>query len=145
MYKIRQMILMILLFVMLSVCALKPAKAAGLELVFQDTLWGGALGGVVGLAVWGLQERSDDEKPETFSLRGVSIGILGGMLFGFYEVKQTSTGFSQNRLQPAPEDSLLFYDQRSNLLRISWLQGMPKPHYSGENLSYQAFLLGIKF
>ena len=92
-------------------------QAAGLKVVFQDTMWGGALGTIVGAAVWGLEDRSADEKISTFSLRGLSIGILGGMAYGFYEAEYKKDQYGQ--FSSSPVQGLVHYDRSNQVLVIS--------------------------
>ena len=38
------------------------ARAVTLEVVFKSSLWGSAIGGVSGLALWALQEEDKEDK-----------------------------------------------------------------------------------
>ena len=38
------------------------ARAQALEVVFKDSLWGAAIGSVVGLAAWSIQDKDKDDK-----------------------------------------------------------------------------------
>ncbi len=73
-----------LLSVLLTGVPSRPAQAQELKSVFQNTLWGGAIGGVVGAASWALQDEDKEDKLfSKYMVRGAAIGVLGGMLYGF--------------------------------------------------------------
>ena len=74
-------------------------QAASLEIVFKNSMWGAAIGGASGGAIWALEDNELDDLPKMM-LRGAAVGILGGMLYGFYEVH--SSGYVlQVKKQPA--------------------------------------------
>ncbi len=74
----------VLLSVLFAGVPTRSASAQELKSVFQNTLWGGAIGGVVGAASWALQDEDKEDKLfSKYMVRGAAIGILGGMLYGF--------------------------------------------------------------
>ena len=71
-----------------SICALAgsilfggitSARAETLQIVFNNSLWGAAIGGVSGLAIWALQD--DDEEDKLFPqyiVKGMAAGAIKG-------------------------------------------------------------------
>ncbi|MGK5090621.1 hypothetical protein WDW89_01245 [Deltaproteobacteria bacterium TL4] len=113
------------------------ARAAKLQIVFENSLWGAAIGCVTGIAYWGLQEEDTSEIP-TLSLRGAAIGVFGGMLFGFYEVKSGDAVFGKHTPE---EHGLLHYDSFSQTLILSpaRLFVSTQNHSSSKNLKSTLF------
>ena len=60
---------------------------ANLENVFIDSLWGGGIGAVSGLALWAWKDQKSAEVTSMVA-RGAAVGVFGGMLFGLYEIGQ---------------------------------------------------------
>ena len=83
------------------------ARAQALEVVFKDSLWGAAIGSVVGLASWSLQDTDKDDKLfSKYILRGAAFGVFIGMAYGVYDVNSGGDVFmSQNH-----EEGLLHMD-----------------------------------
>lgn len=101
--------------VTLMFAAPKPSQAQALEIVFIDSLWGGGIGAVSGLALWAW---NDQESTDLTSMvaRGTAIGIFGGMVFGLYEITQQDDMFAaQNDIAP----SLFNYHSAENKLVIN--------------------------
>ena len=63
---------------------------ANLEIVFIDSLWGGGIGAVSGLALWAWKDQKSAEVTSMIA-RGAAVGVFGGMLFGLYEIGQGSS------------------------------------------------------
>ena len=64
------------------------ARAETLQIVFYNILWGAAIGGVSGLAIWALQD--DDEEDKLFPqyvVKGMALGMFAGMGVGFFEAR----------------------------------------------------------
>ncbi|MBF0350853.1 MAG: hypothetical protein HQM11_07455 [SAR324 cluster bacterium] len=96
------------------ITAPRKAEAAQLKIVFENALWGAAIGGVVGLALWGL---SDGEKVEKISgnvIRGAALGGLLGIGYGVYQLK--GKNFSQNSLLEYSADKALIAFRPTQLL-----------------------------
>jgi hypothetical protein len=59
------------------------SQAQELKSVFQNSLWGGALGGLIGSAAWALQDEDKEDKLfSKYVIRGAAIGVMGGALYG---------------------------------------------------------------
>ena len=63
---------------------------ANLEIVFIDSLWGGGIGAVCGLALWAWKDQKSAEVTSMIA-RGAAVGVFGGMMFGLYDIGQGSS------------------------------------------------------
>ena len=63
---------------------------ANLEIVLIDSLWGGGIGAVSGLALWAWKDQKSAEVTSMIA-RGAAVGVFGGMMFGLYEIGQGSS------------------------------------------------------
>ena len=114
--------MMIGLSLLLNSLTPTTGHAVGMKVVFVNTLWGGALGGIVGAAVWALtDDRNEKDKDknatlEAFVIRGTSFGILGGMGYGFYESEEQRQGFSG---RPEQSHSFFHYSVREQTLSVN--------------------------
>jgi len=89
----------LLIGLLLGVAVLGPVResqAQQLKTVLVDGLWGAAIGGLTGLALWALQEKDGDEKLFSgYILRGAALGVFAGVAYGFWDVQQ-GDAFSQH-------------------------------------------------
>lgn len=109
----RSFFISILLLAACIVPGQRGVHAAGLEIVFKDTLWGGAIGAVVGLAGWSLDGINDESQIGKTVLRGAAIGVFGGMLYGFYDAQKM--GYSA--IQPSP--GIFHYNSQQDRLQLN--------------------------
>ena len=90
----------------LGICSLSltilfsgPSSASSetLEIVFKNSLWGSAIGGVSGVALWALQEEDKEDKffPK-YVVKGMAIGLFAGMAVGIFEAQTDSGIFMSN-------------------------------------------------
>ena len=73
------------------------ASSETLEIVFKNSIWGAAIGGVSGVAFWALQE--DDEEDKFFPkyvVKGMAIGLFAGMAVGIFEAQTDGGVFMSN-------------------------------------------------
>ena len=64
-------------------------RAQTLEIVFVSSLWGSAIGGVSGIAVWALQDEDNEDKFFTkYAIKGMALGLFAGMGVGIFEARQ---------------------------------------------------------
>ena len=94
------------------------AKSQTLDIVFQSTMWGGAIGGVGGFALWALQDKDPVDDVPKYMLRGSAIGIFFGMGFGLYEGTQGGVGGGDVFGQAPAQKGLLHYNSRAHQLAI---------------------------
>ena len=101
MYRVHRMILFWLLALFLSLQGTSTVRADALEIVFKDSLWGAAIGGVGGLAAWALQDKDGEDKvfPKYVS-RYAAIGVFLGMGYGIFDANQGGEETHQTSLQP---------------------------------------------
>ena len=59
------------------------ARAQALEVVFKDSLWGAAIGSVVGLASWSLQDTDKDDTPKCPALAACIYGHIHAYVRGY--------------------------------------------------------------
>ena len=73
------------------------ASSETLEIVFKNSLWGSAIGGVSGVAFWALQDEDKEDKffPK-YVVRGMAIGLFAGMAVGIFEAQTDSGIFMSN-------------------------------------------------
>ena len=93
---------------------------ANLEIVFIDSLWGGGIGAVSGLALWAWKDQKSAEVTSMVA-RGAAVGVFGGMLFGLYEIGQG--GSVEDDMFNAQQETCLLYTSPSP--RDATLSRMP--------------------
>jgi hypothetical protein len=97
-YSLKQAVVAVLVAVMLVLSA-APARAARLEVVFKDGLWGAAIGALLGIA-----QVSTFKKPENETYRigqGAALGIVLGVAFGFAEAGGAFASYDREQNQLA--------------------------------------------
>jgi len=80
----RRMVAGLLLAAVLTMGVAAPARAAQLEVVFKDGLWGLAIGALIGVAVV-LTYKNPDDKYQQIPV-DAGIGAIVGVAFGFAEI-----------------------------------------------------------
>ena len=102
------------------------ASSETLEIVFKNSVWGAAIGGVSGVAIWALQE--DDKEDKFFPkyvVRGMAIGLFAGMAVGVYEAQTDSGIFMSNGVPKG----LFHLDMNSHSLALIPTKIIPQPDY----------------
>ncbi len=102
------------------------ANSETLEIVFKNSLWGAAIGGVSGVALWALQE--DDKEDKFFPkyvVRGMAVGLFAGMAVGVFEAHTDSGIFMSNGVPKG----LFHLDMKSNSLALTPTKIIPNPSY----------------
>ena len=102
------------------------ASSETLEIVFKNSVWGAAIGGVSGVALWALQE--DDKEDKFFPkyvVKGMAIGLFAGMAVGIYEAQTDSGLFMSNGVQKG----LFHLDMNSHSLALTPTKIIPQPDY----------------
>lgn len=74
-----------------SLCILPAAgyAASSLQVILEDSLWGAAIGTLVGGATLAFTDHPSDHMERL--AQGASIGLVGGMAFGLYEISPMIT------------------------------------------------------
>ena len=106
-------------------------SAQTLEIVFVSSLWGSAIGGVSGVAVWALQDEDEEDKlfPK-YTIKGMALGLFAGMGVGIFEAKSDDSMFMSN----GKPKGFLHLDSNSLAIRPAKL--IPRPlKYSSNNSS----------
>jgi len=119
-------------------------RAQTLEIVFVSSLWGSAIGGVSGVAVWALQDEDDEDKFFTkYAIKGMALGLFAGMGVGIFEAR-SDDGIFMSREEPR---GLIHLDINSNLLAIEPAKILPIPNFKiSENLTeWQVNLMTANF
>ena len=86
------------------------ASSETLEIVFKNSVWGAAIGGVSGVAIWALQE--DDKEDKFFPkyvVKGMAIGLFAGMAVGIFESQTDSGIFMSNGV---PKENITMIDRK---------------------------------
>ena len=116
----------IALIVSLSFSGVSNVRAQTLEIVFVSSLWGSAIGGVSGVAVWALQDEDDEDKFFTkYAIKGMALGLFAGMGVGIFEAKSDDSIF-MSKEEPK---GLLHLDINSNILAIDPAKILPRPNF----------------
>ena len=113
-----------LLSVILLFGIITNARAETLEVVFKSSIWGSAIGGVSGLALWALQE--EDKEDELFSkyvIKGMAFGLFVGMGFGMYDSQAGGDVF----MGDGKPKGLFHFDLNSKVIAIRPAKILPLP------------------
>ena len=110
------------------------ASSETLEIVFKNSLWGSAIGGVSGVAFWALQDEDKEDKffPK-YVVRGMAIGLFAGMAVGIFE-SQTDSGIFMSNGVPK---GLFHLDMNSNSLALTPAKIIPQLDYDASMESPQ--------
>ena len=100
------------------------ARAETLELVFKSSLWGSAIGGVSGLALWALQEEDKEDKlfPK-YVTKGLAVGLFVGMGYGIYDSQAGGDVF----MGDGKPKGLFHIDLNSSVIVIRLAKILPRP------------------
>ena len=110
------------------------ASSETLEIVFKNSIWGAAIGGVSGVAFWALQDEDKEDKffPK-YVVRGMAIGLFAGMAVGIFE-SQTDSGIFMSNGVPK---GLFHLDMNSNSLALTPAKIIPQLDYDASMESPQ--------
>ena len=102
------------------------ASSETLEIVFKNSIWGAAIGGVSGVAFWALQDEDGEDKffPK-YVVKGMAIGLFAGMAVGIYEAHTDSGIFMSNGVPKG----LFHLDMNSHSLALTPTKIIPQPDY----------------
>ena len=102
------------------------ASSETLEIVFKNSIWGSAIGGVSGVALWALQDEDKEDKlfPK-YVIKGMAIGLFAGMAVGIFEAQTDSGIFMSNGVPKG----LFHLDMNSHLLAVTPTKIIPHPDY----------------
>ena len=120
------------------------ASSETLEIVFKNSIWGSAIGGVSGVALWALQDEDKEDKlfPK-YVIKGMAIGLFAGMAVGIFEAQTDSGIFMSNGVPKG----LFHLDMNSHLLAVTPTKIIPHPDYdtSMESSKWSLDLLTAAF
>ena len=110
------------------------ASSETLEIIFKNSIWGAAIGGVSGVAFWALQDEDKEDKffPK-YVVKGMAIGLFAGMAVGIYEA-QTDSGIFMSHGVPK---GLFHLDMNSNSLALTPAKIIPQLDYDASMESPQ--------
>ena len=115
-------------FLSLTIFFSGPSSASSetLEIVFKNSIWGSAIGGVSGVALWALQDEDKEDKffPK-YVVKGMAIGLFAGMAVGVFEAQTDSGMFMSNGVPKG----LFHLDMNSHSLALSPTKIIPHPNY----------------
>ena len=102
------------------------ASSETLEIVFKNSIWGAAIGGVSGIAFWALQDEDKEDKffPK-YVVKGMAIGLFAGMAVGIYEAQTDGGIFMSNGVQKG----LFHLDMNSHSLALTPTKIIPQLDY----------------
>ena len=120
------------------------ASSETLEVVFKNSIWGSAIGGVSGVALWALQDEDKEDKffPK-YVIKGMAIGLFAGMAVGIFEAQTDSGIFMSNGVPKG----LFHLDMNSYSLALTPAKIIPQPDYdtSMESSKWSLDLLTAAF
>ena len=102
------------------------ASSETLEIVFKNSIWGAAIGGVSGVAFWALQDEDKEDKffPK-YVVKGMAIGLFAGMAVGIYEAQTDGGLFMSNGVQKG----FFHFDMKSHSLALTPTKIIPQLDY----------------
>ena len=102
------------------------ASSETLEIVFKNSIWGSAIGGVSGVAFWALQDEDKEDKffPK-YVVRGMAIGLFAGMAVGIFEAQSESGIFMSNGVQKG----FFHLEMNSLSLALNPTKIIPQPNF----------------
>jgi hypothetical protein len=80
----KKLVISILLVLSLSAIPVQGIADSSLKIIFEDVVWGLCIGTLVGGATLAFVDHPGDHLDRI--AQGASIGVIGGMCFGFYEI-----------------------------------------------------------
>ena len=98
-----------------------------LNVIFMDSLWGTAVGGIAGLSIGLLSENDGDEIFSDYMLKGMGVGALGGLLYGLFHC--SSPYYGQAYLNNRQPKGLLHFSSNDNILAISPGKVIPRQKF----------------
>ena len=128
----------------LTFAGVSNLRAQTLEIVFVSSLWGSAIGGVSGIAVWALQDEDDEDKFFTkYAIKGMALGLFAGMGVGIFEAKSDDGIFMSKEFSRG----LFHLDVNSKILAIEPAKFIPNPSFESSKSSpeWQLNLLSASF
>ena len=142
MNRFHRMILVGLLAAIFFINLQSHARAQALEIVFKNSLWGAAIGSVIGLASWSLQDTDKDDKLfSKYIVRGAAFGVFIGMGYGVYDVNAGGDAFMSKK----HEEGLLHYDSDRKQLVLQPLKWVPKLKHHENQYGLHIDLLSASF
>lgn len=102
-----------------------PGRTQPLNVIFVDSLWGTAVGGIAGLSIGLLSEDDDDEIFSDYMVKGMGVGALGGLLYGLFHYPPSHYGYLNNG-QP---QGLFHFNVDDNLLAVSPGKVIPRQEF----------------
>ncbi len=98
-----------------------------LDVIFMDSLWGTAVGGIAGLSIGLLSEDDGDEIFSDYMVKGMGVGALGGLLYGLFYYSPPYYG--QAYLNNGQPKGLLHFNSNDNILAISPGKVIPRQEF----------------
>ncbi len=116
-----------------------------LDVIFIDSLWGTAVGGIAGLSIGLLSENDEDEIFSQYMVKGMGVGALGGLLYGLFHC--SSPYYGQMYLNNGQAKGLFHFSANDNILAISPGKVIPRQEFDKdlEESNWRFDLFSISF
>ena len=125
---------MLVLAVSLLFGGITNARAETLEVVFKSSLWGSAIGGVSGVALWALQDEDKEDKLfSKYVIKGLALGLFVGMGFGMFDSQSGGDIF----MSDGKPKGLIHFDLNSKVLALRPAKIIPRPELDDNTVSPQ--------
>ncbi|MCI5165049.1 MAG: hypothetical protein D3903_02900 [Candidatus Electrothrix sp. GM3_4] len=120
-------VIITVVFTVLILGGTTQGRTQPLDIIFMDSLWGTAVGGIAGLSIGLLSENDEDEIFSQYMAKGMGVGALGGLLYGLF--RYPSPYYGQMYLNNGQPKGLLHFSANDNILAISPAKVIPRQEF----------------
>jgi hypothetical protein len=118
----------IVLSAVLVLSSTTQGRTQPFDVIFVDSLWGTAVGGIAGLSIGLLSEDDGDEIFSDYMVKGMGVGALGGLLYGLFDYPPSHYGYLNN----GEPTGLLHFSANDNILAVSPGKVIPRQSFDKE-------------